>query len=132
MAYKVAALGNHEECAQFNPDGMEGAKKKNPDRPVSMMSLSARQTVDTAELRGLCFERFQADITIECEQMPDKGAIIETEKLALGILQEGKTCWPECHLFQNDLPCPLRDGVRYAWVEKPGKLCLGDSFEVAQ
>jgi len=132
MAYTVAALGNHEECAQFTPEGMEGAKRKNPDRPVSMMSLSARQTVDTAELRGLCFERFQADITIECDQMPEKGAIIKAENLALGILQEGKTCWPECHLFQENLPCPLREGVRYAWVEAPGTLCLGNTFEISE
>lgn len=131
MAYTVAALGNHQECAQFNPDGMEGAKRKNPDRPVSMMSLSARQGVDSAELRGLCYERFQADITIECEQMPEKGSIIKANELALEILQEGKTCWPECELFQKDLPCPLRDGVRYARVEAPGKLCLDEIFEIA-
>lgn len=129
MAFTVAALGNHENCARFTPEGMEGAKRKNPDRPVSMMSLSARQSVDTAELRGLCYNRFQADITIKCEQMPEKGAIIKASELALGILQEGKTCWPECHLFQNNLPCPLRDGVRYARVETPGKLCLGEIFE---
>lgn len=129
MAYTVAALGNHEACAQFNPDGMDGAKKKNPDRPVSLMSLSARQTVDSAELRGLCFNRFQADITLECEQMPAKESTIRAGELTLGILQEGKTCWPECELFQNDLPCPLRDGVRYARVESPGKLCLGETFK---
>ncbi len=132
MAYTVAALGTHEKCAQFTPEGMEGAKRKNPDRPVSMMSLSARQGVDSAELRGLCYERFQADITIECDQMPKKGSIIQTNNLALGILQEGKTCWPECKLFQENLPCPLLDGVRYAWVETPGELCLGDSFKVVE
>lgn len=131
MAYTVAALGNHQECAQFTPEGMEGAKRKNPDRPVSLMSLSARQAVDSAELRGLCYERFQADITIECEQMPEKGAIIKTDELALGILQEGKTCWPECRLLQQGLPCPLLDGVRYAWVVSPGMLCRGDHFTVA-
>jgi hypothetical protein len=109
---------------------MEGAKKKNADRPVSLMSLSARQEVDSAERRGLCFRRFQADVTLECDQMPDKGAIIKAGELALGILQEGKTCWPECELFQEGAPCPLREGVRYAWVETPGELCLGEIFEV--
>lgn len=128
MPYTVSALGNHEDCAQFNPDGMEDAKRKNPDRPVSMMSLSARQTVDSAELRGLCFNRFQADITIECDKMPEKDAIIKAGEVSLGILQEGKTCWPECELFQNNLPCPLRDGVRYARVEIAGKLCQGEQF----
>jgi hypothetical protein len=130
MVYKVAEIQDHEQCAQFNADGMEGAKRKNPNRPVSLMSLSARQEVDAATLRGLCYERFRADITIDCDQMPDKGAIIQADALALGILQEGKTCWPECHLWQEGLPCPLRDGVRYAWVETPGELCLGEVFEV--
>ena len=130
MAYKIAEIQGHTDCAQFNLDGMEGAKRKNPNRPVSLMSLSARQEVDAATLRGLCYERFQADITLECDEMPAKGAILQAETLALGILQEGKTCWPECHLWQEDLPCPLREGVRFAWVEKPGKLCLGEAFEV--
>ena len=130
MAYKVAILSGHDHCAQFNEDGMEGAKRKNPKRPVSLMSLSARQEVDAATLRGLCYERFQADITIECDQMPAKGAIIQAKTLTLGILQEGKTCWPECHLWQEGLPCPLRDGVRYARVEAPGELCVDEVFEV--
>jgi hypothetical protein len=130
MAYKVAILSGHDHCAQFKEDGMEGAKRKNPKRPVSLMSLSARQEVDAATLRGLCYERFQADITIECDQMPAKGAIIQAKTLALGILQEGKTCWPECHLWQEGLPCPLRDGVRYASVETPGKLCVDEVFKV--
>jgi len=130
MEYKVAEILDHEKCARFNVDGMEGAQRKKADRPVSLLSLSARQEVNAAELRGLCFKRFVADITIECDQMPVKGAIIKAEKLALGILQEGKTCWPECQLFQENLPCPLRDGVRYAWVEEPGELCLGEVFRV--
>lgn len=130
MEYKVAEILDHENCARFNKDGMEGAQRKNPDRPVSLLSLAARQEVNTAELRGLCFKRFVADITIECEKMPEKGAIIKADKLTLGILQEGKACWPECKLFQEDLPCPLRDGVRYAWVEEPGDLCLGEVFQV--
>ncbi|QRN82936.1 hypothetical protein JR338_11025 [Chloroflexota bacterium] len=130
MEYKVAEILDHEKCARFNEYGMEGAQRKNPDRPVSLLSLSARQEVNAAELRGLCFKRFVADITIECEQMPEKGAIIKADNLALGILQEGKACWPECKLFQEDLPCPLRDGVRYAWVEEPGDLCLGEVFQV--
>jgi hypothetical protein len=132
MGIKVSALGNHKDCARFNEDGMESAKRKNPDRPVSLMSLAARQGVDSAELRGLCYNRFQADITIECTQMPAKGTLIKAGELTLGILPEGKACWPECKLFQENLPCPLIDGVRYAWVETPGTLCLGEVFEVVE
>lgn len=130
MAYKVAEIAGHDNCAQFFDDGMEGAKKKNPDRPVSLMSLSSRQAVDSATRRGLCYRRFQADLTLDCAQMPDKGAIIKAGELELGILPEGKACWPECELFQEGAPCPLIDGVRYAWVETPGELCLEAEFEV--
>ena len=132
MEYKVSEIQDHEECAQFNLDGMEGAQRKNPDRPVSLMSLSARQEVDRAELRGLCYQRFRADITLECDQMPPKGALIRCGELVLGILPEGKTCWPECQLYQEGLPCPLRDGVRFARVETPGGLCLGEVFKVVE
>ena len=132
MEYKVAEILDHDKCARFNEDGMEGAQRKKADRPVSLLSLSARQEVNAAELRGLCFKRFVADITLECEQMPEKGAIIKADEVSLGILQEGKTCWPECQLFQENLPCPLREGVRYASVEEPGDLCLGEVFQVVE
>jgi hypothetical protein len=46
----------------------------------------------------------------------------------LEILPEGKTCWPECELYQEGAPCPLRDGVRYAKVKAAGKLCIGETF----
>jgi len=128
-AFKVAALDDDRDCAQFTEEGMAGVRRKKGDRPVSLMSLSSRQQVDSAELRGLCYNRFQADITLDCVQMPDKGASIKCGELVLVILQEGKTCWPECKLFQENLPCPLRDGVRYARVESPGKLCKGDVFK---
>ena len=131
-AFKVAALDGDRDCVKIIEDGIEGAERKNPDRPVSLMSLSSRQHVDTAELRGLCFNRFRADITLDCTEMPPKGALIKCGELELCILPEGKTCWPECKLFQEDLPCPLRDGVRYARVESSGSLHLGDVFILEQ
>jgi len=130
MVFKVAALDGDRDCARFTEEGMEGAICKNPNRPVSLMSLESRQRVDQAELRGLCYDRFRADVTLDCIEMPAKGSLIKCGELVLGILPEGKTCWPECKLLKEKLPCPLRDGVRYARVESPGKLCRGDSFMV--
>lgn len=128
--FTVAELYENRDCAQFTEVGMEGVERKNPNLPVSIMSLAARQSVDGAELRGLCYARFSADITLECEGLPHKGTIIGTDKLQLGILAEGKRCWPECFLLQNRLPCPLIDGVRYAWVVMPGLLCRGDRLMI--
>ncbi len=124
----VAAIDGNRDRARFTKEGMEGVQRKNPDRPVSMMSLAARQGVDHAELRGLCYERFRSDITLECAQMPEKGTIIGNEKVQFRILPEGKTCWPECELFQQNLPCPLRDGVRYAAVGIPGEVQVSDNL----
>jgi hypothetical protein len=108
---------------------MEGVQRKNPNRPVSLISLKARQEVDEAVLRGLCFKKFVADITLACNEMPETNAILDFGGLKLGILPERKRCWPECILLEKRLPCPLIDGVRYAWVEKPGRLCIGDSLK---
>ncbi len=127
---KVAALLEGRNCAQFTAEGMVGADRKNPDRPVSLISLAARQGVDTAERRGLCYRRFVADITLSCKEMPPTGARLQCGNLVLIILPERKKCWPECELFQNDLPCPLIEGVRYASVSRPGKTCLGDEISV--
>jgi len=124
--YKVVALYEHTDCADFTQEGMEDGIRKNPDRPVSLISLEARQAVDQAVMRGLCFNKFKADITIECEQMPDTDAALAIGELKLVILPERKRCWPECVLLERYLPCPLIEGVRYAWVETPGKLCIGD------
>jgi hypothetical protein len=130
ITFRVAALQESRDCACFTTAGMEGVERKSPNRPVSLMTLAARQAVDGAELRGLCYARFSADITLECDDLPEKGTVIGNDALQLGILAEGKRCWPECLLLQNKLPCPLIDGVRYAWVEVPGRLCLGDDLRV--
>jgi hypothetical protein len=129
-AFKVAALLEGRDCAEFTAEGMVGAERKNPNRPVSLMSLAARQGVKTADRRGLCFKRFVADITLDCEELPPTGALLQCSNLVLGILPERKRCWPECILLKKSLPCPLIEGVRYAWVESPGEICLGDEFKV--
>lgn len=128
--YKVAAIHENRDSAQITEEGLEGANRKNPDRPISLMSLSARQAVDSTLKRGLCFRRFTADITLDCTQMPAIGTCLKCGELILRILPERKRCWPECKLLQERLPCPLIDGVRYALVEKPGLLRLGDLFTV--
>ncbi|MFN2302716.1 MAG: hypothetical protein ACK2TV_03200 [Anaerolineales bacterium] len=127
---KVVTLHQHKDCAYFTAEGMEGLQRKNPDRPVSLINLAARQSVDEAVLRGLCFKKFFADITLECEYMPDTNSILNFGELKLRILPERKRCWPECVLLEKNLPCPLIDGVRYAWVENPGSLCQGDHCQV--
>jgi len=50
--------------------GVAGAELTTAERPLSLISLAARQAVDSAELRGLCYQRFQADITLDCAEMP--------------------------------------------------------------
>jgi hypothetical protein len=64
--------------------------------------------------------------------MPETGTILGSGDLKLSILPERKRCWPECILLEKDLPCPLIDGVRYARVESPGSLCLGDDLQVVE
>jgi hypothetical protein len=127
---KVVSFSEPWDCATFTKEGMEGVVRKNPNRPVSLISLQARQAVDQATERGLCFKKFVADITVDCEQMPPTDALLNSGDLVLGILPERKRCWPECELLEKKLPCPLLDGVRYAWVETPGTLCKGDVFTI--
>jgi len=130
LKLKVASFSEPWDCATFTQEGMEGVQRKNPNRPVSLISLQARQAVDQATERGLCFKKFVADITIDSDQMPPTESLLKSGDLVLGILPERKRCWPECELLHNKLPCPLIDGVRYARVEKPGKLCTGDLFTI--
>ena len=128
--YTIAAIHENRDCARIIQTGLEGANRKSPDRPVSLMSLEARQQVKKAVHRGLCYRRFTADITLDCDQMPPTGARLKCGKVTLVILPERKKCWPECELLQEQRPCPLREGVRYARVDSPGKLCLGETFEI--
>jgi len=130
--FKAAALFGSRKSANFTDEGMEGVTRKSPDRPVSMMTLSARQELNQAELRGLCYQKFTADITLDCESLPDTNEIISAGELKLGILPERKRCWPECILLEKGFPCPLIEGVRYAWVETPGELNLGDVFTLIE
>jgi len=126
--YTVAKIHEHQNCAKITIEGLEGANRKSPDRPLSLMSLDSRQHVDAAVRRGLCYRRFTADITLDCEQMPPTDAHLKSGELVLVILPERKKCWPDCELWQENLPCPLREGVRYARVERPGLLCVGEVF----
>lgn len=129
MDFKVTTLFEDRKCAQFTHEGMEGVQRKNPNRPVSLISLKARQAVDEAVIRGLCYKKFTADITLECDAMPATNTILSNCDLMLGILPERKRCWPECVLLEKKLPCPLIDGVRYAWVKETGMLCCGETLK---
>ena len=130
MTFIVASLHGNQKSALFTQEGMAGVQRKNPDLPVSLMSLTARKSVDRARERGLCFVRFTADITLNCEQMPATGTLLKCGDLVLEILPERKTCWPECVLVQNERPCPLKDGVRFARVVVPGALHLDTKIEI--
>ncbi len=127
-AYKIAYFHQKTPCVEVLTSGVAGAELTTAERPLSLISLAARQVVDAAKLRGLCYRRFRADITLDCEIMPPKGSKLACGELVLEILPEGKTCWPECILLEKDLPCPLIDGVRFACVEAPGNLCQGDQL----
>lgn len=124
--FTIAAIHQNRDCARFTQEGLEGADRKNPERPVSLMSLDARQQVDAAVRRGLCYRRFTADLTLDCDQMPPTDAQLQCGDCTLVILPERKKCWPDCELWQEKEPCPLREGVRYARVITPGDLCLGE------
>lgn len=128
--YTVTRIHENRDCVRITEEGLEGADRKNPNRPVSLMSLDARQQIDRAMQRGLCYRRFTADITLDCNQMPPTDVRLKCGELILVILPERKKCWPECELLQKQLPCPLKDGVRYARVAIPGSLCLGNSFKI--
>lgn len=127
-AYKIAYFHQNTPCVKVLTSGVAGAELTTAERPLSLISLAARQAVDAAKLRGLCYRRFQADITLDCESMPPKGARLACGDLTIRILPEGKQCFPECILIERELPCPLIDGVRFAGVETPGNLCQGDQL----
>ena len=124
--YTIAYFQHNTPCVNILVTGVEGGELKSAERPLSMISLAARTAVDAAELRGLCYRRFRADMTLVGEHMPPKGARLACGELTLQILPEGKQCFPECILLQDALPCPLIDGVRFASVIQPGQLCCGD------
>ncbi len=124
--YTIAFFHQNTPCVNILISGVEGGELKSTDRPLSLISLAARQAVDAAELRGLCYRRFRADITLAGKRMPSKGARLACGELTMEILPEGKQCFPECILVQDNLACPLIDGVRFASVVHPGQLCCGD------
>lgn len=126
QSYCIAFFQKQTPCIHILAEGVEGGELKTAERPLSMISQAARQAVDQAERRGLCYQRFQADITLAGAFMPPNESRLQCGDLVLYILPEGKRCFQECTLVINDLPCPLRDEVRFARVEHPGRLCQDD------
>lgn len=130
--YTVAYFQTNQPCVNILTSGVDGSELKSADRALSLISLSARQAVDAAVVRGLCYRRFKADITLNSAKMPPKEVCLACGALIVEILSEGKQCFPECILLQDGLPCPLIDGVRFARVVQPGQLCQGDALTVVE
>ena len=112
---------------QYHQRSIEGVKTRNPNRPtISLISLEARQSVDRATIRGLCYEKFTADIIVECDQMPDTDHAFNQETWCLKFFPNGKGAGLNASLLERELPCPLIEGVRYARWIKTGEICLWD------
>lgn len=124
---KVRALNNYTKNKRVKPKVESLEITENSQ--IRILSANVRDWIDTENIRGLCFSRFNEHIVIETDSdelsAPTVGKVIEIEGIKLEITGVGKGCFSECEREQKHLGCMLRDHCIYAKAVNAGVLEIG-------
>ena len=103
--------------------------KASPDREISILDERSSQAIKN--LKGLCTQRFQENITYEGEvQDFIPGGVYQLGDAKITITQIGKRCFDECPLYQAGIRCCLPYNLLFASVNEQGTIKTGDEFVI--
>ena len=86
------------------------------DREVSFIDREVKEWLDENKCnpKGLCLNRFHADLTVESLAAMNVGDVIEVDGKQYEIAKLGKKCFAECELLRElGTKCPLATGVGF-------------------
>lgn len=100
------------------------------EKQIALISASAKIWTVTQEIQGLCLARFQENIVTEGLNyaLLNQGDILKTKAAMIEITAYSKRCFPECRLIQQNQPCELKMGIRFAKVVQSGRVQVGDKI----
>jgi cyclic pyranopterin phosphate synthase len=98
------------------------------ERQLTLISKSAKDWLNSSEIKGLCFEKFHENMEIEemsLETLKDH-AKLKIGEAVLELSPVRKKCYPElCKLTQEGTVCLLLQEVRFAKVINSGAVAVG-------
>lgn len=98
-----------------------------PGRNVSILNKKAREKLKSANIKGICFDRFYENITISEDLKMNVGDIIRINDAEIVIKSKGKRCFENCEVYKKKFDCPLKE-VCFGDVIKPGVIYVGDKI----
>lgn len=103
------------------------------DRQVSITSAEIKDWMDKEEEKGLCFNKFKENITIEGIDFETLkiGHILKIGQVSLELTECGKDCHGDpCQLPPTKMPCKLIYSEIFAKVLTSGEIKIGDAVLV--
>lgn len=94
------------------------------ERQLSLLPREAREAVERMGKRGLCMERFFANVEIAAFSPPDPGERLAVGEAVLEVTRAEKRCFPACGLAREGTACPLK-ACRFARVVRGGEVSPG-------
>lgn len=127
---KVAALcrksGKDQPLEHLDRWGLEAGDGED-NRQISLLPGEAREAVERMGKRGLCMERFYANLEIAGLPALESGQRLTAGDAVLEVTDVRKKCFPECLLVREGADCPLKTGCRFARVVRGGTVAVGDA-----
>lgn len=120
------------ENAQCTVDlGLQGDRyAKGGQKQITMIDSCCVEWLKNQSQKGLCFERFKANIEVENLDASalKSGDILVCGDALLELSSAQKECFPECELAQKCIKCKLNSHAKYLKVLKSGTICVGDEI----
>ena len=119
------------EARLIEGHGLEGdCHAQGGERQISILFAESREMITSAKEKGLCFPRFNENITIEGMSSSQfaPGTRLYAGDAILEISSETKRCHKECGLYKNyedGKNCPLAGINLFAKVVKGGLIRAG-------
>ena len=112
--------------------GLQGDRfAKGGEKQVTLVSSECLEWILKQEKKGLCFERYNANIIAEGFDTSKLGKedLIYCNDAVRKVSPCSKECFDECYLRQNNLYCKLSASAKYLKVVKSGEINLNDKIK---
>ncbi|MBQ7283796.1 MAG: hypothetical protein IJW74_02950 [Oscillospiraceae bacterium] len=105
---------------------------KGGEKQLTAISSQCEEWLKNQSLKGLCFERYKANLTIENLDFSqlNSGKTLVLGDAVLEVSSEKKECFAECERVQKCMECMLRTDAKYLKVSKSGTISVNDTVTI--
>jgi len=110
--------------------GLQGDRfAKGGEKQLTIIDKTCEEWVKNQSLKGLCFEKFKANLTLENIDISalKRGQTLHFGEVCLVVSDAEKECFNECIRVQKCMECMLRTNAKYLKVSKGGTIRVNDT-----